>query len=502
MVRTRLVRALLTGCATFLLTGGVAAAADFTPGSSGLGDPFFPNAGNGGYDVANYDLKLAYDPGTDVLDGKAVVTATATQDLSRFDLDLRGFQISKLTVNGVAATFARDGQELVITPRTGIRSGSTFRVAVDYSGVPEVIVDPDQSIEGWIPTDDGAFVVNEPQGSPGWYPCNDNPRDKATFDFAVTVPEGLTAMANGVLVSSTTSGGRTTWVWKETDPMATYLATSTLGKFDLSASSTASGVPVYVAVDPQLAKGQVLSKLVESVDFYSSLYGPYPFNAVGAIVDSAKVVGYSLETQTKPNFPFVPDEATLVHEIAHMWFGDSVTLTEWPDIWLHEGFATWSEWIWSEYQGNKSAAQYFKQLYSTPAKDTAFWNPPPATPGTPALPLQRHDLLPRRNDAAGASGEGRRVHLLADHPRLGDAEPLRQRDDRAVHRARRADLRPGPDRVLRRLALPGGQADELVSECGGVSPESPGLTHAVQRATISTGLKVCTRAQSETGKPS
>ena len=385
MFRMRVIRALLAGFAAFLLTAGTGAAADFTPGSAGLGDPFFPNAGNGGYDVANYDLGLAYDPGTDVLDGKAVVTATATQDLSRFNLDLRGFQISKLTVNGVAATFAREGQELVITPRTGIRSGSTFRVAVDYSGVPEVIVDPDQSIEGWIPTDDGAFVVNEPQGSPGWYPCNDNPRDKATFDFAVTVPQGLTAMANGILVSSATSGGKTTWVWKETDPMSTYLSTSTLGKFDLSITSMANGLPVYVAVDPQLAKGQVLSKLVESVEFYSSLYGPYPFNAVGAIVDSAKVVGYSLETQTKPNFPYVPDEATLVHEISHMWFGDSVTLTEWPDIWLHEGFATWSEWIWSEKQGNKSAAQWFKQLYSTPAKDTAFWNPPPATPGTPAF---------------------------------------------------------------------------------------------------------------------
>src|SRR6187549_444582 len=248
MVRMRVA---LAGCALFLVTAGAAAGADFTPGSSGLGDPFFPNAGNGGYDVANYDLELAYDPGTDVLDGKAVVTATATQNLSRFDLDLRGFQISKLTVNGVAATFARDGQELVITPATGIRSGSVFRVAVDYSGVPEVIVDPDQSIEGWIPTDDGAFVVGEPQGSPGWYPCNDNPRDKATFDFAVTVPAGITTMANGL--------------------------------------------PVYVAVDPQLAKGQVLSKLPESVEFYTSLYGPYPFNSVGAIVDSAKVVGYSLE---------------------------------------------------------------------------------------------------------------------------------------------------------------------------------------------------------------
>ena len=205
-----------------------------------------------------------------------------------------------------------------MTPRTGILAGTTFTVTVDYAGTPAVVTDPDNSIEGWVPTDDGAFVVNEPQGSPAWYPCNDNPRDKATFDFSVTVPEGLTALANGVLVSSSTTGGKTTWVWKETDPMATYLATATLGRFDLTISNVGS-IPSYVAVDPQLAKGQVLSKLPEAVQFYESIYGPYPFNAVGAIVDSAKVVGYSLETQTKPNFPYVPDEATLVHELcAHV----------------------------------------------------------------------------------------------------------------------------------------------------------------------------------------
>ena len=128
--------------------------------------------------------------------------------------------------------------------------------------------------------------------------------------------------------------------------MSTYLATSTLGRFDLSITTMSNGLPVYVAIDPQLAKGQVLSKLVESVEFYTDLYGPYPFNAVGAIVDSAKIVGYSLETQTKPNFPYVPNEATLVHEISHMWFGDSVSVELWTDIWINEWFATWSEWIW------------------------------------------------------------------------------------------------------------------------------------------------------------
>ena len=366
------------------LAGASAAYAAFTPGASGLGDPFFPLGGNGGYDVRHYDLTLAYDPPSNRLTGTASIDATSSQDLSQFDLDFRGFDITALEVNGTAAAFTRDGQELVITPAGKLRAGQPFTVTVRYQGTPIVVTDPDQSIEGWVPTDDGAVSVGEPQGSPGWFPCNDNPQDKATFDFAITVPAGLTAMSNGVLRSHATNGGTTTWVWHEADPMATYLATVDIGRFDLT-TSTVDGIPAYVAVDPQLAKGQVLSKLPDMVRFYGSIYGQYPFSAVGAIVDSAKNLGYSLETQTKPLFPYVPNEATLAHELSHQWFGDSATLGRWPDMWLHEGFATWSEWIWSEHSGNKSAAQYFKQLYSTPAQDAAFWNPPPGDPGTPEL---------------------------------------------------------------------------------------------------------------------
>jgi aminopeptidase N len=374
MRERRLLRAAVVFGALLLAPTGLAASG-FGPGSAGLGDPMFPLAGNGGYDVGNYSLTLDYTPTGNQLTGNVVITARATQNLSRFDLDLRGFSISQLLVNGVTAAYARDGQELIVTPAAGLVQGKTFTVSVGYTGTPSVVTDPDQSIEGWVPTDDGAFVVNEPQGSPAWYPANDSPRDKATYDFRVSVPAGLTVMANGVLVSQSTNGGKTTWVWRESDPMAPYLATTTLGKFDLTISKTSAGIPTYVAIDPQLAKGQVLSKLPEAVDFYTSIYGPYPFDAVGAIVDSAKVVGYSLETQTKPNFPYVPGELTLVHELAHMWYGDSVTLTQWPDIWLHEGFATWSEWIWSERQGNKSAHQWFEQLYNKPEQDTAFWGP-------------------------------------------------------------------------------------------------------------------------------
>ena len=398
MTRMRMRAVLLLGVLALTLAFAGSAWAAFTPGSPGLGDPFFPLAGNGGYDVSHYGLNLSYEPSTNQLTGTATITATATQDLSRFDLDLRGFSISRLDVDGRAATFTRDGQELIVTPRTGIRSGSELTVVVDYAGTPTVVTDPDFSIEGWVPTDDGAFVVGEPQGSPAWYPVNDNPRDKATYDFSVSVPAGLTVMANGVLVSHATQGGRTTWVWHEADPMAPYLSTATLGRFDLTIS-TAGGVPSYVAIDPQLSSGNVLRKLPEIVDFYSSIYGPYPFTAAGAIVDSAKVVGYSLETQTKPVFDRVPDETTLAHEQSHMWFGDSVTLTEWPDIWLHEGFATWSEWIWSEHEGNRSAHQFFEHYYNTPPQDVRVLDAAAREPGDAVLHVQRDDLRPRRDDA-------------------------------------------------------------------------------------------------------
>jgi aminopeptidase N len=382
-MRGKLFAAALAAVATGALGTGTALA--FSPGADGLGDPFFPQGGNGGYDVQHYGLALDYEPSSNQLAGTATITAKATQALSRFDLDFRSaadFAATQVMVNGTAAAASQQGQELVITPAAGLPVGRTFTVVVTYGGTPQVVTDPDQSIEGWVPTDDGAVAVGEPQGSPGWFPCNDNPQDKATYDISVTVPSGLTAMSNGVLLSNRTNGGRTTWAWREAEPMTTYLTTVEVGKFDLTVS-TFDGLTSYVAVDPQLAKGQVLAKLPDVIRFYSSIYGPYPFSSVGAIVDSAKNLGYSLETQTKPLFPYVPDEATLVHELSHQWFGDSVTLSTWPDIWLHEGFATFSEWIWSEHVGNKSAAQSFKELYAKPAKDDAFWNPPPGNPGTP-----------------------------------------------------------------------------------------------------------------------
>jgi aminopeptidase N len=379
------------GRATFLAVLALAAAAapaaaTGTIGAPGVGDPFFPLGGNGGIDVKHYALRLAYDPATRRLEGTARLTVTATQDLSRFDLDLRGFQLGPVSVDGRAARFLRDGQELQITPPRLLRRGSWFTVDVPYAGVPEVIVDPDTSIEGFVPSADGATVVGEPQGSPGWYPSNDTPRDKATFDVVMTVPDGLTAVGNGSLVARFSHRGHTTFWWHERYPMAPYLATITLGKFDVTRGRTRSGIPTYVAVDPTqaAAAAPALAKLPDMVSFLESIYGPYPFETVGAIVDDNPDLGYALETQTKPNFDSAPDDLTLLHELSHQWFGDAVTLRTWPDIWLHEGFATWSEWIWTERHGGPSAKETFDDLASTPASDDEFWNPPPGNPGEPA----------------------------------------------------------------------------------------------------------------------
>ncbi|HEX2400782.1 MAG TPA: M1 family metallopeptidase, partial [Mycobacterium sp.] len=352
-------------------------------GSAGVGDSLFPNAGNGGYDVDHYDLDLAYDPASDRLHGVVEIHATATADLSRFDLDFRGLQISRLLVNGLPSDYRRDGQELVITPRPKLKAGKSFVVLVEYAGVPEVIINDVGGMNGWIPTDDGAFVANEPQGAPGWFPSNDTPRDKATIDIAVTVPDGLVAMSNGTLASHVSAGGFTTWRWHEPEPIATYLVTATVGVFDLSETTLADGTLVMLAFDPAHTDRAVFDRLPEMMEFMTDRFGPYPFGSVGAIVDNAPDIGYALETQTKPLFSILPRESVIAHELTHQWFGDSVTPADWADIWLNEGFATFGDFLWREHTGGPTLAQSFQQFMAVPAA-APFWSQPPANPGSPA----------------------------------------------------------------------------------------------------------------------
>ncbi|MGW3115555.1 M1 family metallopeptidase [Streptomyces sp. NPDC001107] len=367
--------------AALLAAAGPATAG--TGGASGVGDPYFPLAGNGGYHVHHYDLTLRYDPPSRHLDGSAVLIARATQDLTRFDLDFKGLKVTGLTVDHDRAQYRRDGQELVVTPRRPLLKGEVFRVSVTYSGVPKQVTDPDGSADGWITTDDGAFVAGEPQGAMTWFPANNHPKDKSSYDITVTVPENRTAVSNGALVRQRTAHGHTTFHWRQIEPMAAYLATATIGKFKVEQYTTRDGIRVYNAVDPREASeaAPVLKKLPSVLEWESKLFGPYPFRNAGSIVDHAPDVGYALETQSRPLYDSAPDLSTLVHENAHQWFGDSVSLTSWKDIWLNEGFATYAEWLYSEQHGGDSAQETFDDLYGRPASDR-LWAFPPGDPGS------------------------------------------------------------------------------------------------------------------------
>ncbi|WTY68478.1 M1 family metallopeptidase [Streptomyces sp. NBC_01410] len=367
------------------LLAAAAGPAAATTGSSGVGDPYFPLAGNGGYNVHHYDLTLGYDPKTRHLEGRAVITARATERLTRFDLDLKGLKVTSITVNHAKAAFRRDGQELVVSPRKPLRKDQEFRTTVTYAGTPGPVTDPDGSLDGWIPTDDGAFVAGEPQGAMTWFPANNHPKDKASYDFAITVPAGRTAVSNGVFRGQKTANGRTTFRWRQSEPMAAYLATATVGTFKVEQYTAPGGLKVFNAVDPReaAASAPVLEKLPSVLAWESKLFGPYPFKGAGAIVDRAPQAGYALETQARPVYDRAPDLGTLVHESAHQWFGNSVSLTTWKDIWLNEGFATYAEWLYDEQHGGQSAQKAFDALYASPASSD-LWAFPPADPGSGA----------------------------------------------------------------------------------------------------------------------
>jgi len=413
----------------------------YEAGAPGSGDAYFPYAGNGGYDVLHYDLDLRYAPPSDPaaykgnLSGVATVTLRATEDLETLNFDLRGLEVSAVSIDGKDARRGKphDGGpagwsqvqddanrvwELTIGLRPKLQAGHVATIAVEYGGVTGRPTDTTGALYGWVTTPDGALVVNEPDGASTWYPVNDDPEDKATYTFSITVPEGKTAVANGLPADRPeTNAGWTTWTWDATDPMASYLSTASVGDFVLQYDAGPGRLPIINAVDvgvtgeALVTTNASLALQPEMVSFLEGLFGRYPFEAFGAIVDDDSV-DYALETQTRPVYSQTASEETVAHELGHQWFGNAVTPADWQHIWLNEGWATYIEWLWAEHRGTATVAQRFAHTITSldtsnrwglniadPGRDNLF-APPVYQRGAAAL----HALRVRIGDEAFFEG--------------------------------------------------------------------------------------------------
>ncbi|MET0728463.1 MAG: M1 family metallopeptidase [Acidimicrobiales bacterium] len=358
-------------------------------GAPGVGDPYFPRLGNGGYDVDHYRLAITWLPDAGAIDAVTTIEATATQDLSRFNLDLVGLAVTSVTVDGEPSQVEHVDRELQVTPAAALPAGQRFTVVVTYGGTPQPIREgTDLFALGWHIDGREVFVASEPSGAATFYPVNDHPTDKATYTFEISAPSDQVAVANGLLVDEQPGPpGMTTWTYEATDPMASYVVQIAIGDYELIDEGTVDGVAIRHAFHRSVADAArtVTASTSEMIDVLDDIYGPYPFEAYGVLaVDES--LGFALETQTLTIIGTNIARSgraddILVHELAHQWVGNAVSPGTWQDIWLNEGFATYSEWLWGERTGGAPAADRARSLAGTRADlDT-----PPGDPGSNEL---------------------------------------------------------------------------------------------------------------------
>ena len=331
------------------------------PAGPGLGDPLLPELGNPGIDVTHYALDLRFDRGTRILAGAVTLSITAQADLPSFTLDSPA--VDKVTVDGTVARTRYAGPKLVITPDRPIAKGATFTVVATYS--LDTGADPPRpglgsDSAGWFLSDNGSYVLNEPDGARTWMPSNDHPSDKATWDFTFTVPKGVSAIANGTKVGHETTAAGEVWRWKESAPMATYLVQVLTGEYEIVEGQAPGGPKLLSVAIPSAASNlrPCHDLTIRQLEYFGKLVGPYPFENYGLAL-SDMFGGLAMEDQERSLFSAgdlgdctgYSAQLLTSHELAHQWFGDAVTLARWDDIWLNESFATYLQWLWFDHAG-------------------------------------------------------------------------------------------------------------------------------------------------------
>ncbi|MEU5997648.1 MULTISPECIES: M1 family metallopeptidase [unclassified Streptomyces] len=366
------VTAALTGTASQAAPSAVGAP---SPGAPGLGDPMFPLDGNGGYRVDRYTLDFDWQAPRTPFEATATIKATATQSLSRFNLDFGGNTLRGVKVDGSAARTSRAGDELTVTPKSPIAKGRTFTAKVTYTADPTQTRHRDDAIEdyGWIPTADGTVVYPQPNGARLIFPANDHPSQRAPVTFRITTPKDLTAVANGKLVErAERPGDRVRWTYDSEQPLSTQLVQLAVGKFKLVDGEGPGGLPLRDVVPDALVEptAEYRKLTPDHLAWLQEKLGPYPFNRYGLLVGDTDLA-VALETQTLSLIPKadllgtkVDAERNMVHELTHQWFGDSVALKSWSDLWVSEGHARFYERMYSEEHGGDSFEAAMKTAYA------------------------------------------------------------------------------------------------------------------------------------------
>ncbi|MFI5973681.1 M1 family metallopeptidase [Streptomyces sp. NPDC051452] len=344
------------------------------PGAPGIGDPLMPLAGNGGYTVRRYTLDFDWRAPRTPFTAGATINATATQSLSRFDLDFAGNTLREVTVDGAPAAAVRDGDELVVTAPRPIPRGSAFTVHVGYTADPTQHRHRDDAIQdyGWVPTSDGTVVCAQPDGAKMIFPANDHPSLRAPVTFRITTPPGLSAVANGHLVERVRRpDGRVRWTYDSEQPVAAQLIQLAIGKFAFVDGTGPHGLPLRDVVPAGLVGDteSYRSLTPEHLAWLEQRLGPYPFRRYGVLVGDTDLP-VALETQSLSIVPKedllgdrVDAERNLVHELTHHWTGDSVGLRRWSDLWLSEGHARFYERLYSDEHGGVSMESTMRAAY-------------------------------------------------------------------------------------------------------------------------------------------